>query len=225
MIQFIEFLSTTLMFQDLETEQLQALAEIAQLQTYSKGELIFSQGEAGIGFFIVKTGRIKVFQVSPEGKEQILKLFSTGEHFAEVPAFDGGCFPASAMAIEDSHLLLFTRTDFLQLLQTQPKIAINVLAIFAQHLRRFTDLINDLSLKDVPARLAAYLLQLSETSDNRNIIKLEITKTQLSAVLGTIPETLSRAFAKLSYEKLIKIEGGSIQFLNRQGLQQKAKGC
>lgn len=224
MIQFIEFLSTTLMFQNLETEQLQALAEIAQLQTYSKGELIFSQGEAGIGFFIVKTGRIKVFQVSPEGKEQILKLFSTGEHFAEVPAFDGGCFPASAMAIEDSDLLLFTRSEFLQLLQTQPQIAINMLAIFAQHLRRFTGLISNLSLKEVPARLAAYLLHLSEKSDNSNMIELEITKTQLAGILGTIPETLSRAFGRLSHEKLIKIEGASIQFLNRQGLQQKARG-
>lgn len=210
------------MFQGLETEQLQALANIAQLLTYQKGELIFSQGEPGIGFFIVQTGRVKVFQVSPEGKEQIFKFFGSGEHFAEVPAFDGGCFPASAAAIEDSQLLLFKRTVFLNLLQTQPKIAINMLAIFARHLRQFSRLINDLSLKEVPARLATYLLNLSENTNPINLLELGMTKTQLAAVLGTIPETLSRAFAKLSQEGLITIEGSSIQVLNRDGLKQRA---
>jgi CRP-like cAMP-binding protein len=122
MIQWIQFLGTTQMFKGLETEQLQALAEIAKIKTHEKGELIFSQGEPGIGFFIVKTGRVKVFQVSPEGKEQILKFFSSGEHFAEVPAFDGGCFPASAAAIEDSQLLLFQRTDFLICCKLSPKL-------------------------------------------------------------------------------------------------------
>jgi CRP-like cAMP-binding protein len=222
MIQWIQFLGTTQMFKGLETEQLQALAEIAKIKTHEKGELIFSQGEPGIGFFIVKTGRVKVFQVSPEGKEQILKFFSSGEHFAEVPAFDGGCFPASAAAIEDSQLLLFQRTDFLNLLQTQPKIAINMLGIFARHLRQFSRLINDLSLKEVPARLATYLLNLSENTNPINLLELGMTKAQIAAVLGTIPETLSRAFAKLSQEELIAIEGSSIQILNRPGLQQRA---
>lgn len=222
MTQLTGFLGTTQMFQGLETEQLQALAEIAQPLTYQKGELIFSQGEPGIGFFIVKTGRVKVFQVSPEGKEQIFKFFGSGEHFAEVPAFDGGCFPASAAAIEGSQLLLFKRTDFLNLLQTQPKIAINTLAVFARHLRQFSRLINDLSLKEVPARLATYLLNLSENYNNIDSLELEMTKAQLAAVLGTIPETLSRAFAKLSQEGLITIEASSIQLLNRDGLKQRA---
>jgi CRP/FNR family transcriptional regulator len=218
----IKFLGQTQMFKGLDTEQLQALAEIAQPQTYQKGELIFSQGEPGIGFFIVKTGRVKVFQVSPEGKEQIFKFFGLGEHFAEVPAFDGGCFPVSAAAIQDSQLLLFKRTDFLDLLQTQPKIAINMLAIFARHLRQFSRLINDLSLKEVPARLATYLLNLSENTNPINLLELGMTKAQLAAVLGTIPETLSRAFAKLSQEELIIIENSSIQVLNRDGLKQRA---
>lgn len=221
-IKLIEFLGTTQMFQGLEIEQLQAIAEIAQSQIYHKGELIFSQGEPGIGFFIIQTGRVKVFQVSAEGKEQIFKFFSSGEHFAEVPAFDGGCFPASAAAIENTQLLLFTRTDFLKMLQHQPNIAINLLAVFARHLRQFTRLVSDLSLKEVPARLAAYLLNLSENSNNIDILDLEITKTQLAAVLGTIPETLSRAFTKLSQEGLITVEGASIQLLNPQELRQRA---
>jgi CRP-like cAMP-binding protein len=97
-----------------------------------------------------------------------------------------------------------------------------MLGIFARHLRQFSRLINDLSLKEVPARLATYLLNLSENTNPINLLELGMTKAQIAAVLGTIPETLSRAFAKLSQEELIAIEGSSIQILNRPGLQQRA---
>ena len=222
MMSKIEFLSQTQLFHGLELEHYQALANITQLQVYEKGEFIFAQGDPGIGFFIILQGRVKVFQVSLDGKEQILKVFGWGENFAEVPAFDGGYFPASAMTIEQSQLLFFPRTEMLKLIQNYPKIGINLLAIFAKHLRQFTQLIADLSLKDVPARLAAYLLNLNTSNPGLQCFELDMSKSQLAALLGTIPETLSRAFAKLSQEQLIKITGSSIQVLDRQGLKQRA---
>ena len=229
------------LFRGLPTNQLEALASIAKVQSYRKGETLFWEGDTNVGFFIVVSGRVKVFKSSPDGKEQILQIFGMGEHFAEVPAFDGQPFPASAAALDTAEVLFFSRTSFLKLLEENPSLAIQIIAVFARHLRRFALLIEDLSLKEVPARLAAYLLYLSdsvgagspETSTlNQNLdkpapadlVELDITKTQLAAFLGTIPETLSRVFAKLANEGIIEINGSKIQLLNRGRLTDLAQG-
>lgn len=217
-----QFLTTVQLFKGISEQQIQALANIAIKQTYSKGETLFLQGDEGKGFFIVISGKVKVFKLSPKGKEQILEIFSNGEHFAEVPAFDGQCFPASATALETTQVLFFPRIDFLELLQKYPNLAIAMLAIFARHLRQFAHKIENLSLKEVPERLAAYLLYLQERHNVSETIELDMTKTQLAAFLGTIPETISRVLAKLSAEKLIMIDGSKITILDRQRLENLA---
>jgi len=206
------------MFRGLPPEQLEAVAEIAIAQTYAKKQTIFWEGEEGKGFFIIVSGRAKVFKLSADGKEQILHFFETGDHFAEVPAFDGERFPASAAALEKTEVLFFPRETFLKLLENNPSLAINLLSIFARYLRRFAKLIDDLSLKEVPGRLAVYLLEFSASNDGVSEVQLTMTKGQLAARLGTIPETLSRVFSKMSEEGLISIDGSSIRLLNRNGL-------
>lgn len=213
-----EFLSNIKLWRGLPDEQVDQLARIAIAQTYTKGEIIFQAGDEGSGFFIVVSGRVKVYKTSPEGKEQILHLFVAGDHFAEVPAFDGQNFPASAMALETSELLFFPRTSFLNLLQEQPSLAIKILGVFARHLRIMAQLVEDLSLKEVPGRVATYLLYLSDRNNKSDTVELDMTKSQLAALLGTIPETLSRVFAKLSADKLIAIDGSKITLLDRKRL-------
>jgi CRP/FNR family transcriptional regulator, dissimilatory nitrate respiration regulator len=214
-----EFLGNSQMFFALATDELEALLNITEQQTYQKGETIFWEGDAGTGFFLVISGKVKVFKVSPEGKEQILQVFGAHEHFAEVPAFDGQSFPASAAALERTELLFFPRTAFLELLKVHPSLAVNLLKVFARHLRRFAKVIEDLSLREVPGRLAAYLLYLSDRTGNQNDVELDLTKGQLAALLGTIPETLSRVFAKLSNEKIISLDGSTVKLLDLQRLK------
>ena len=218
-----EFLSQTMIFQGLPLAELQELGKLAIAQRYDKGEIIFHQGDEGIGFFVVKSGRVKVFKLSNDGKEQILHIFNKGDHFAEVPALDGHCFPAAAAAIENSEVLFFPRQAFLQLLENRPTLAINMLKSFARHLRHFSNLVDNLALREVPARLATYLLSLSEkskTSENVQIVELDLTKGQLAARLGTIPETLSRVFAKLSRDGLIEVDGNKVKLLDLPRLNQ-----
>ncbi|MEO0969017.1 MAG: Crp/Fnr family transcriptional regulator [Cyanobacteria bacterium J06639_18] len=219
-----QFLSRSQLFQGLSPQELQLVNKIIIYKIFSKGESIFWQGEPCDGFYLIKKGKVKIFQMSTLGKEQILHIFETGENFAEVSAFDGKCFPASAIAITKTELLFFPRSDFLTLLEKYPTLAINMLATFARHLRRFARLVEDLSLKEVPARLAVYLLDLRESHGNTDIIQLDIPKSQLAALLGTIPETLSRVFYKLSSEGLITIDGSEIQLLDLKGLTVLAIG-
>jgi len=219
-----EFLSNIKLWRGLPAEQVEQLARIALAQTYAKGEIIFQAGDEGSGFFIIVSGRVKVYKTSIEGKEQILHLFGAGDHFAEVPAFDGQNFPASAMALETSELLFFPRTSFLNLLQDQPILAIKILGVFARHLRIMAQLVEDLSLKEVPGRLATYLLYLSDRNNSSDLVELDMTKSQLAALLGTIPETISRVFAKLSAEDIISTNGSKIKLLDRQRLIGLARG-
>ncbi|MCT7982298.1 Crp/Fnr family transcriptional regulator [Laspinema sp. A4] len=215
------FLAQTPLFQSLPPDQHQALAQIAIGQSYQKGEVLFWEGEdESVGFFIVISGRVKVFKQSPLGKEQILQIFVAGQHFAEVPAFDGQPFPASAAALESTQVLFFPRTALVALMQAYPNIAITLLGIFARHLRWLAHVVEDLSLKDVPQRLAAYLLYLSDSPQGTLAqVELDITKGQLAAFLGTIPETLSRVFAKLSSEGVLEIEGARIRLLDLSRLR------
>ncbi|MBD2338664.1 Crp/Fnr family transcriptional regulator [Calothrix sp. FACHB-156] len=215
-----DFLRKTPIFQNVLDEQLQALANIAILQTYKRGKTVFLEGDEGTGFFIVKSGRIKVFKVAKDGKEQILHIFTAEEHFAEVPTFDGGHYPASAAAIENSEVVFVPRTAFLMVIQQHPDLAIAILATFARHLRKLTYLVDTLSFQEVPERLGNYLLTLSDRTGN-DVVELDLPKRQLAALLGTIPETLSRAFYKLSQEGIIEMNGSSIRLCDRDRLVQK----
>ncbi len=223
----ISWLQTTMVFRGLSRSQLVPVAQIAQLQSLSKGELLFKQGNEATGFFVVKSGRVKVFKESPAGKEQILNIFESGDNFAEVAALDGKPFPASASTMEPAELIFFSRAAFLNLLHQDPDIAINLLVGLSQHLRHLTGVIEELSFKDVPQRLAAYLLKLSDArvaqSADRavpvNIVTLDLTKSQLAASLGTISATLSRALYRLSSEGLIAVNGAQIELLDRDRLQ------
>jgi CRP-like cAMP-binding protein len=219
-----EFLGQTMIFQTLPVEQLAELADLAIVQSCKKGEILFHQGDEGVGFFIVRSGRIKIFKLSADGKEQILHIFGESEHFAEVPALDGECFPASAAALEPAIVLFFPRQAFLQLLEQQPALAINLLKSFARHLRLFSHLVDNLALREVPARLANYLLSLSEKFGKAETVELDLPKGQLAARLGTIPETLSRVFAKLSRDGLVEIEGSKVKLLDRDRLNQLVTG-
>lgn len=190
------------------------LTQIAQLQTWEKGESIFGEGDEAVGFFVVKNGRVKVFKISPNGKEQILHIFSKRDYFAEVPALDGKCFPAFATTLESTELVFFPRAAFLEILHQYPPIAVNMLMGLSRRLRQLTNLVEELSLKEVPQRLAAYLLRSSDRLQGSTIVKLEVTKSQLAASLGTISATLSRALYRLSEEGLIAVNGSEIELLD-----------
>ena len=206
------------LFKDIPSAEVAHIIRIAQLQHYQKGEIIFTQDSEATGFFVVKTGRVKIFNLAIHGKEQILHIFGEQDYFAEVPALDGKRFPASAAALEKSVLLFFPRLEFLDLLHRYPAVTIKLLLNLSMHLRHLTGLVEELSFKDVPQRLAAYLINLSYSSASPNAVTLDVTKSQLAAMLGTIPATISRAFYRLSHDGLIVIRGSQIELLNRDRL-------
>jgi CRP/FNR family transcriptional regulator len=209
------------LFGGLPPEHLDEIIKIAVTKNFKRGESIFFEGDPGDGFYMVATGKVKIFKTSISGKEQILHIFGRGEPFGEVPVFHGQPFPANAMALEKTSLVFFPRKRFVGLVNSMPALVMNMLAVLSIRLRRFATQIENLSLKEVPARLANYLLYLSAEQKSPDLVELEISKGQLASLLGTIPETLSRIFAKMSDEGLIKVDGKRISLLDREGLELK----
>jgi CRP/FNR family transcriptional regulator len=223
MDKMLNIISTIPLFNGLPEDQIVAIKKIAVEKKINKGEIIFSEGDEGNGFFVVADGRVKVFKVSTEGKEQILHIFGPGQPFGEVPVFAGQKFPANAQALDRTRVLFFPRSSIVNLISANPSLALNMLAVMSKKLRQFAVQIENLSLKEMPARLASYLIFLADEQNKGDLVTLKISKGQLASTLGTIPETLSRAFAKLSGQNLINVDGKKITLLNRRGLEDLAE--
>lgn len=219
-----EHLAESVLFDGLPQEQLREVAAIASVRRFFRGQTIFVEGGRAEGFYTLVSGRIKVFKLSLDGKEQILHIFGPGEVFGEVPVFAGGRYPAHAEALETVTTLFIPRDAFVDLVRREPSLALNMLGILSQRLRVFTHLIEDLSLKEVPGRLAAYLLYLSDRNGRATVFELDITKGQLASLLGTIPETLSRILTRMNQQGFIVVEGKKIALQDREAMESLAAG-
>ncbi len=211
------------LFHGLSKRHLGYLSDIAQTQDCEKGKIIFSEGDEATGFYIVASGRVKIFKLSFDGKEQILHIFGPGEPFGEVAVFAGLNFPANAMTMEKTQLIFFPKHAFVDLIKKDPTLSLNMLAVLSLRLRKFTRLVENLSLKEVPGRLAAYLLFLREKNQGRDAFCLDIPKGQLAGVLGTIPETLSRVLTKMNQKGIIQTRGPEIRILDLPRLENMAE--
>ncbi len=220
MEKILDLISRIPIFSGLSESHLNDIKNISVNKRLDKGELIFSEGDEGSGFFVVVDGQVKIFKLSAEGKEQILHILGPGEPFGQVAMFAGRSFPAYAEATARSHLLFFPRHAFVNLISGNPQLAMQMLAVMSRRLRQFTIQIENLSLKEVPGRLASYLILLANEQETKDEVTLPISKGQLASLLGTIPETLSRIFARMSSQGLIEVDGRNIRLLDRSGLEE-----
>ena len=218
-----DIIANTLLFRGLSEKEIKRVGQIAVQKNFSKGESVFLEGEDSSGFYIIDEGLVKIYKVSSDGKEQILHILGPGEPFGEVPVFSGQRFPANAETITKSHVLFFPRQHFVDLITRNPSLALNMLAVLSLRLRQFTAQIENLSLKEVPARLAGYLIYLAEEQGEKDAVMLNISKGQLASLLGTVPETLSRVFARMNDRNLIEVDDRRILLLDRAGLKELAE--
>lgn len=224
----IDLLRRCPLFAGLKERDLQKIKTIALPRQLRKREILFSDGEEARGFYVILSGKVKLYKISPEGKEQILHVVSAPDAFAEAALFLEGSYPAFAEALNDSQLLFFPKRHFIQLIEKNPQLSINIIVSLSQYLKRFASLIEELSLKEVSSRIAKYLLDLSLKSSKEGKspreIELDLSKTQLASKLGTISETLSRTLAKMKARGIIEVKQNRIRILNPKLLEELASG-
>ena len=165
-MEIVDLIAAIPLFNGLPRPHLEELAMIALSQRVKRSQIIFADGDEGTGFYVLTAGRVKIFKLSPDGKEHILHIMPPGEPFGEVAVFAGEAFPAYAEAIEDGYALFFPRAAFIELIITNPSLSMNMMAILSRRLRKFAATIEALSLKEVPGRLADHLLYLSSEGGN-----------------------------------------------------------
>lgn len=205
----IDALRESFLFEGFSDIELESLAIECRIIHKLEGESLFQEGDPAIYFYVLLSGQLQAYKTSVEGKEMILHLFHTGDIFAEFPVFSGlKTYPASTLCLQDSTILAIHGQGFKNLVVSHPDILQKMLVRLSERLRYFTSLVEDLSLRNVDARLAKYLVSASQNSQNQTSIK--VNKKTLAAILGTVPETLSRAFKKLSTEGVIEVKGNTI---------------
>jgi CRP-like cAMP-binding protein len=197
------FLSNTFLFHSFTGNEIGLLLTSASLKSVQKGEEIFSEGHDASAFFIVVTGKIKIYKISADGKEHTLHIHSPGDLVAEAAIFDSMVYPASCTALEDTVLVRISREGIINLIKEHPELSLKMMSGYSKRLRQFVAKIEELSLKNIKARLAGYLLENSSVENNNMVCRLKYSKKELASLLGTIPETLSRALAFLKQQKLI----------------------
>jgi CRP/FNR family transcriptional regulator len=203
-----ELLRGTPYFARLDDAALDEVVSVAIARRYGPGERIFTEnrGEGAASLHIVESGSVRVFKISSEGREQVLRLMSPGDAFSDVPAFDGGPYPASADAQEPSTVLAIPRQALLDLMEAYPAIAIGALHNVAERLRHMTTLVEDLSLRRVMSRIARLLLE-----DER---AARLTQSQIASMVGTAREMVNRSLHTMEDRGVIAIKGSSIEIVD-----------
>jgi len=197
---------------------MQALLRHTREQQYPKGTVLFWEKEPPKGLFVVAEGEIKIFKMDDRGREVVLSIVQPGHAVAEMPVLDGGNYPASAQATQDSRLLFIARQAFLDLLQEHPEIALELLRVTAIQMRRLIHLVEQFSLQSVRSRLIHYLLDTARAQGNP--FTLPDSKEAIAAQLGSVREVISRTFSALQQEGLIRIQGRQIYIPSPNALEQ-----
>lgn len=200
-------------FSDLSDTELRFLSDRTVSKKYASGESIFGEGDPCAGLYIVESGDVRIFKISPGGREQVLTVEHAGSSVAELPIFDGGNYPASASAATDCQLLFISRTDFRALCLEHPEVALKVLRMVGLRLRRLVGIIEELSFTTIRHRLAALLLRLAHQAGHRTgraEFGIEGSNQELASQIGTVRELVSRNLSRFQAEGLIQMEGKHI---------------
>lgn len=203
-------LSRVPIFADLSEPELRSLASRSTSRHVDPGEQLFVEGDPCQGFFIVESGEVKIYKTAPSGREQVLTIERAGDSVAELPVFDGGPYPASAVAVGDCSLLFVSKREFRALVLEHPEVGLKVLRAVGMRLRRLVGLIEELSFTTVRGRLAMLLVRLVRTEGQATSRGQEVTlppNQELAAQVGTVRELISRNLGRLQAEGLIRLDG------------------
>lgn len=222
-----EYLSRTPIFSSLDQAELEELAPLVFLRKLPGDTVIFHENDPASAFYMVKSGKVKIYKLSREGREQVLTILGEGQIFGDVPVFDGGPYPATAATLEPSELLLVRSGDFQHLLRQHPDIAVKVIKVLGQRLRQAMELIRDLSFKQVPHRLAGLLLKLAieegSATDAGIVVDLGMSRQEIADVVGTSRETVTRELKKMEKAGLIDIDRRRVLVSDEQRLKNWAR--
>jgi CRP/FNR family transcriptional regulator len=218
-----ESLRTTPLFSRLSPADRKAVAEVAEVKTFAKGETIFEQ-DSRSEFYAIVSGRVKVFKMLPSGKDIILEVFGPGDPLGAVAVYMERPFPASAAALEDTTCIFIPRTAFFRLLESQPSLVRGLLLGLTTRLVELTTRMAELTGGRIEPRFARLFLQLASrmgtTDRGGTFIPLPLSRQELADMTGTTIETCIRIMSRWNKEAIVRTEKDGFVVLKRRELEQ-----
>lgn len=216
-------LKHTMLFGDLSTKELSYLAKHAVTVHFRKGEMLFLSGEEAKGLFVIIDGKVRAFQHNAEGREHVMHIDTAGAVMAEVPIFDDGPYPASAMAEEDTNALFIGKQDMCQFCLDHPSFMFKALKLMAARVRRHAQMVELLSFHEVGQRLALLLLAQAQLAgapvSGPTTLQLALSNHQIATRIGSVRDVVSRALTRLQHDGLIIVEGRTITIPDLRALK------
>ena len=212
------------LFGELPEADRETLVTYSRLETYRDGETIFLKGSPGRGMMAVLRGEVRISAPSSDGREIVLNIIRPGEIFGEIALLDGKDRSANAEAIGNCVLFVIERRDFLPFIEKRPGLALRLLAMMCERLRRTTQQVEDLLFLDLPARLAKQLLDLTPpgrtAAETPFRIPAKISQGELGHRIGVSRESINRQLGKWQQEGILELQDGAIRILNGAALQE-----
>jgi CRP-like cAMP-binding protein len=204
-------------FSNLTTEEMIEVSMTAVQMKYKKGEIIYLEGELSEKLFVINTGKVKIYKLSEEGKEQIIRILQVGDFMGELSLFTNYPLKNNAEAIETTTLCTIDSKQINDLIEKRPSIALKIMKELSTRLEKTESLIESIGHRNVEQRVADILLRMA---DDNNVVNLSISKKDLAAHIGMSQETLSRKLSSFQEEGFIRQEGQrKIIILNREALE------
>jgi len=218
----VELLHRIPMFAGLDLEVADALAHRAATRPFTAGEILFHEGDACEGLFLLVQGSVKIFKTSPSGRQLTLAVEKAPATVAELPLFDGGAYPASVQAVDDVVALFIHKRDFRAICLQHPQLPLQALAIVGRRLRALVSLIESVTFGKVRQRLARTLLELADQAGSHSFA-LPWTHQEIALNLGTVREVVSRNLNRFQAAGLIQVNHREIVLTDREGLEREAE--
>ncbi len=209
----------------LNGEQRERMLQRTRIRELAPGQLLFQQGEPAKRFYIVRSGHVKLFRISPQGQEKVIEIITPGQSFAEAALFtEKPVYPVCATALEDTVVEGFDGELLRSIIDESPATALEMLRTLSIRQHKLIGEIEALSLQNATLRVASYLLRAVEEGDGGADIRLVSQKKTIASRLSTQPETLSRIFTALDRAGIVKIDGANVTLLDSEALRAVASG-
>ena len=223
----IDLLKRIPIFSSLSDDHAVELASIAVEKSYKKNQVIFDQGDPGNSLIILRSGLVKISLVDSNDHEFIIKTLAENDFFGEMSLLDGGRRSASAIAVEDTRVLIIYREDFVRLIKKNPNVALHMLTVLTHRLRMTTDNISNLTFFDAYGKVARCLLDLSDKigvkGDEGIVLDVKLSRQELANMAGLTRETFARILKEFQIRGCLKTQGKKIIILSKKILANEIK--
>lgn len=217
-----ETFQRTPLFAGLSPAEREAIASLAIEKHYKAGETLFLEASPCQGLHVIGAGAVKILKTAPSGREVMLAVETAPSSVAEVPLFDGGDYPATVTAIEDTVIYLLLKEDFRRFCQAHPDVPLKVLAVVGKRLRQLVMLVEAITFGSVRQRLARMLLEFWEQHRQQSF-ELPISHEELALRLGSVREVVSRNLSRFQAEGFLSIHKRQMEILDADGLRKEAE--